>query len=104
MALVERLMHDPSEPDSRWIPVHQFFAAITELMSGQLTANQVQTFYNMTPADLVDWNAIVATMPPQSQAANRSLFMNRIHAVFLLAEDNIPLYSTPAEVRTRLGI
>ena len=104
MALVERLMHDASEPETRWIPVHQFFAAVTELMAGQLTAAQVQTTYGMTAPDLGDWNAILATMPPPSQTAQRAIFMNRMHSVFLLAEDQIPLYSTPAEVRTRLGI
>lgn len=30
MALVERLMHDSSEPDTRWIPVHTFFAVASE--------------------------------------------------------------------------
>ncbi len=105
MALVERLMHDySSEPESRFIAVHQFFAAINEVMAGQLTAGQIQSFYAMTAADLVDWNAILGIIPPPGQAAARSLFMHRVHSVFLLAEDRLPLYSTPAEVRARLGI
>lgn len=104
MALIERLMHHSSEDQSRFMSVHEFFAAITEIMSGQLTAAQVQNYYQMTAADIVDWNAIVATMPAQNQTANRAIFMNRMHSVFILAENRLPLYSTPAEVRARLGI
>jgi len=104
MALVERLMHEPTEPIDRFIRVHQFFAAITEMMAGQLTAAQVQTFYAMTAEDLADWNAIAALIPPPSQTANRVMFLERIHAVFILAERRVPLYSTPTEVRARLGL
>ena len=104
MALVERLMKWDTELDERHIPVHAFFAAITEVMAGRLTAAQVQSYLAMTPEDIADWNAIVATMPVQAQAANRALWATKMHAVFLLAEDRYPQYSTPAEVRTKLGI
>ena len=97
-------MHEPTEPIDRFIRVHQFFAAITEMMAGQLTAAQVQTFYAMTAEDLADWNAIAALIPPPSQNANRVMFLERIHAVFILAERRVPLYSTPTEVRARLGL
>src|SRR4030065_274174 len=104
MALVERLMHWNTEPENRYIPVHAFFAAITEVMAGRLTAAQVQTYLAMTAEDIVDWNAIVATMPVQAQAANRAPWGHKMHAVFLLAADRYPQYSTPEEVRTKLGI
>jgi len=101
MALVERLMHeDPIE--SRNMSVHTFFAALTELANAKLTAAQIQTYYNMTTEDLVDWNAIAALMP--GQASSKALFVDHIHAAFILAEDRVPTYSTPAEVRARLGI
>src|SRR3990170_185348 len=70
MALIERLTRDPSEPVGRWIPVHDFFAAAHEIVSGRLTSAQVQTALAMTAPDLVDWNALVALMPPANQAAN----------------------------------
>lgn len=101
MALVERLMHlDPDE--SRNMAVHTFFAALTEMANGKLTSAQIQTYYNMTTEDLVDWNAVAALMP--SQVANKALFVEHIHAAFILAEDRVPTYTTPAEVRARLGI
>ena len=101
MALVERLMHlDPDE--TRNVAVHTFFAAVDEILYGNLTQAQVQSYFNMTAEDLVDWNALAAQFP--SQVANKVVYAEHIHAAFILAEDRVPLYSTPAEVRARLGI
>lgn len=103
MALVERLMHvDPVE--SRNISVHEFFASITELIYSKLTAAQIQNYYAMDASDLVDWNALAAQIPAANQTAARALWAEHIHAAFILAERRVPTYSTPAEVRARLGI
>lgn len=102
MALVERLMHDSSEPENRFISVHTFFAACSEVERGALTQNQVQVFLDMTAPDIVDWNAMVALVT--GTATNRLAVIQRLHAVFLLAEHRIPGYDTPTNVRTKLGI
>jgi len=60
MALIERLMHDSSEPTSRWIPVHDFFAAASEIERGALTSTQVKTALSKSSADIVDFDAMVA--------------------------------------------
>lgn len=104
MALIERLMHEASEPEGRWISVHQFFAANSEVDWGALTIAQVKAFYAMTAADIVDYDALINQLPPANQTGNRARFINRIHAVFILAEQRVPNYSTPAEVRAKLGI
>ncbi len=99
--LIERLMHlDPDE--SRHMGVHAFFAAMVELAEGEITSAQVKSFLNMTVEDEVDFDALVALAP--SSAADRSVYVNRVHAVFTLAEMGIPGYSTPAEVRSKLAI
>lgn len=100
--LIERLMRHESETTDRFIPVHQFFAAASEVERGALTSAQVQGFYSMTAADIVDWDALVALVA--GPAAARLAMIQRIHAVFLLAEDRLPGYDTPAAVRTKLGI
>lgn len=102
MALVERLMHDASEPESRWLSVHSFFAAASEVERGALTSNQVQTYLVMTAPDITDWNALVALVT--GAAAARLAVIQRIHAVFILAEVRAPGYDTPAAVRSKLGI
>lgn len=102
MALIERLMHDSSEPTTRWIPVHDFFAAASEVERGALTSNQVQTALAMTAPDITDWNALVALVT--GAAVARLAIIQRMHAVFILAEGRYAGYDTPAAVRTKLGI
>lgn len=104
MALVERLMGDLGEPK---IPVHDFFAAAQEIINGRLTAAQVKTFLNMDAAAQAEFDTIAATAPAGTNAtalANKALWLEGMHGIFLLAEGRYPGYSTPAEVRTKLGI
>ena len=103
MALVERLMHIPAD-DPANMPVHQFFASLTEMLSGRLTAAQIQNYYAMTAEDLADWDAMAALIPAANQTAARAMWLEHVHAAFILAEGRVPTYSTPAEVRARLGI
>jgi hypothetical protein len=90
------------EDSSRHITVHQFFAAAFEVAEGPRTRAQMKAFYNMTAEDEVDFDALVDTVSGNDGA--RALTLESFHVVFLLAEDRVPNYSTPAEVRSRLGI
>ena len=101
MALVERLMR--TDPDTgRHIAVHTFFAAMVELAEGEITVAQVKGFLNTTSEDDVDLDALVALAPAGDAA--RSIYVNRVHSVFILAEGEITGYNTPAAVRSKLGI
>jgi hypothetical protein len=103
MALVERLM-GLEEPK---IPVHTFFAAQSEVIRGAVTVAQVKTYFAMDAAAQAEYDSLVATAPTGSTAtalANKALFMEKVHAVFILAEDVVTQYTTPAEVRSKLGI
>lgn len=102
MALVERLMHDSSEPESDWIPVHDFFAACSEVERGALTIAQVKSFLNMDAGDEADFDAMVALVT--GAAAARLAMIQRFHSVFILAESRYTGYATPANVRSKLGI
>lgn len=102
MALVERLMHDSSEPESRWFAVHAFFAACSEIERGALTIAQVKNFMDMTPEDGVDFDALVGLVT--GAAAARLAVIQRVHSVFILAEGRYPGYDTPVAVRGKLGI
>ena len=103
MALIERLMglEDPK------IPVHSFFAAQAEIIAGRLTLAQVKTFLDMDAAAQAEYDTLAALAPTGTTAtalANKALFIEMIHSVFILAEQQYPGYSTAADVRSRLGI
>jgi hypothetical protein len=103
MALVERLM-GLEEPK---IPVHAFFAASQEVINGRLTAAQVKSFLDMDAAAQTEFDTIAATAPSGTTAlatAQKSLWLDGIHGIFLLAEGGYSGYSTAAAVRTKLGI
>ena len=103
-ALVERLMGEPYSAPAEKIPVHEFFAGQMEVMQGYLTTAQVKNYYLMDSAAITDYDALVALCPPAAQTANRAVYIERVHAVFLLAEHRTTGYDTPAAVRAKLGI
>ena len=95
------------DPTRSKIPVHAFFAAQSEVIRGGLTVAQVKTFLNMNAAAQTEYDILAATAPTGSTAtalANKALFVEKMHSIFILAEGRYPQYSTPAEVRTKLGI
>lgn len=124
MALCERLMglNDDGTPPSNGyalkIPVHAFFAAAGEIIAGGLTVAGVKALVwpGGSPAmrsaavgpagksDTGEFDALVALAPSVAVPALQALFIERIHGVLMLAESGIAGYSTPAQVRTKLGI
>lgn len=111
MALVERLMGlnaaGTAEDHDSKIPVHAFFAAQSEVIRGALTVAQVKNFLNMDTATATEYDTLVALAPTGNTTAaqfGKLNFINQVHAVFMLAEKRYPQYSTPAEVRLKLGL
>ena len=114
MALIERLMGlaDDGSTQVGWprkIPVHAFFAANHERIEGRLTRQQVIDMFAMDAATIVEYDTLTATAPTGSnalQTALKSLFIEKIHAVLILANAKIRYagYTTPAEVRVKLGL
>lgn len=103
MALVERLMA-LEEP---WLPVHAFFAANYERIEGRLTRQQVIDMFAMNLAAIVEYDALAATAPTGTNAlamALKALFVEKIHAVFILAEGRYDGYNTIMAVRAKLGL
>jgi hypothetical protein len=103
MALIERLMglEDPK------ILVHEFFASQSEVALGFRTVQQVKTYFGMDAASQAEYDALIALAPTGSTTAarlNRNDYINSMHAVFILAETGATFYTTPALVRSRLGI
>ena len=111
MALVERLMglaDDGLTPDgARKIATHYFFAANHQRIDGALTRQNVIDLFAMSAADITEYDALAALAPTGTAAlavAQKAMFIEKIHAVFMLAEGRFTGYSTPALVRVKLGI
>lgn len=111
MPLVERLMGlaaDGVTPDpDNAIAVHSFFAAQQQVTANKITVANVKAFLNMDTATAAEYDTLVALYPPGTTAAayfNKSQYIQNLHSAFILAEKRYPGYSTPAEVRAKLGL
>lgn len=103
-ALVERLMGiDGYEK----IAVHTFFALNNERIHGRQTRAQVIAALGLSGEDITEYDALAALAPTGTTAlaeAQKSLFLGSVHSIFLLAEERVTGYTTPSEVRAKLGL
>jgi hypothetical protein len=103
MALIERLMGAPFEPDhARKITVHEFAASVYEVAFGPRTVAQIKTYYAMSPEEAAEFDLLAAQVTGTDAVKHRTIF--QFEQIFLLAEVRAPFYDTPALVRSRLGI
>lgn len=106
MALYDRILGDV-EPK---IPVHAFQALLAEFGRGQITGAQAQSaIFTLTGESLdqdgvTEAQALLATVTAQSGTVNRLARVKLIDDVLLLAESRVTGYSTPALIKTRLGV
>ena len=112
MALVERLMglaDDGVTPVGRpqKIPVHAFFAANHQRIEAALTRADVIALFALEADDIVEYDILAALAPTGTnalQTAQKAMFIEKMHAVLILAEGRYAGYDTPAAVRTKLGV
>ena len=98
MALADRLISDG--PDK--IGVHQFMAAMAELIRGQVSRADVIAFFEMSGTDITQLDALIAKGQAMS-VAERFKYALELHDVLLLAEAG-HRYTTVGELRARLDI
>lgn len=103
-ALVERIMGiDGFEK----IHVHKFFALNNERIQGRQTRQNVIDALGLTGDDITEYDALAALAPTGTTAlaeAQKTMFLESVHSIFILAEERVTGYSTPAQVRAKLGL
>jgi len=102
MALIERLMGEPFAPQDTKIHIHAFYAATNEVARGVRTLAQIKTYWNMDVVDAAELDLLAALVIGSDTAKLWKL--QDFHCVFLLMEERVTFYTTPTEVRTRLGL
>ncbi len=99
MSLFSRLT-DPVGGEVK-IPAHQFMAAMSELVRGEFTRSDIETMFNMTPAERTQFDNFInkASSVP---ASRRFEFGRLIHDMLLLAELKLA-YTTQTDFIARLN-
>lgn len=94
MALYDRLIGVSGEK----IPVHAFYAMMTERRRGQVTNQQVIDAFALTAPEQAELATLVA------RVAGNFLTGPEIHEVLLLGESRIAPFATVAAIKTRFGV
>lgn len=90
------------------IPVHAFQATLAEYARGQLTGAEAQAIISavsgepLSPEDVAEAQALLATFTGDTAA--KLARAAAVDHVLLLADHRAPGYSTPQEIRTRVGV
>jgi hypothetical protein len=97
MSLLDRLT-GIEEPK---LPVHQFWAALTEYAAGKITeANILDAFDILSGTDLSEWQWLVGKYVAST---NKSSFIEKIHVIFILAEYKIFGYDQKTVIQNRIN-
>lgn len=106
MALIERLCQvDPDE--ERNIALNPFVEALFSVLGEYITVSQIKSFYNMTPEDEVELDALVGRItvyPNDSNTNQRDRSVHRVRSVLTFWEQgDVPGYMTVADVRSQFN-
>jgi len=105
MALVERLCQvepeDPGgEPYERHIALNPFCEACFSVLGGHHTASEIKAFYNMTPADEVEFDALLGRVTAHPPDHSRLLAVHRIRSILTFWEQGeVPGYTMVSQIR-----
>lgn len=98
MSLVNKLAGLNDEPK---LPVHYFYAALTELAAGEFTRAQIITMFGIEVSEEAELDAIIDGYT-NATVARKQEYLEFIHRMFMLAEANAPGYITKADLDARL--
>jgi len=96
MALIDRLS-GASKPK---IPIHQFWAGMVEISLGEISTSQFKTYFNLTGQDATDLDWLIGKY---QASADKPIFLELMHVIFMLAEIGTPGYTANADLVARIN-
>jgi len=99
MALIERLagINDPEGQNK--LPILTFHACLAELAEGQVTRQQIIDYFNMDAGEIVELDWII---DKYQNAVDKPKFVELVRTLFILAESDMPGYTTNADLVARI--
>ena len=107
MGLVNRLAGIP-EPgqtpeEVRKLEVNTFHASMYELAAGQVTKAQIVSYFGLDAAEQSELDWIISQYNAQPNAAAREKYVELLRVCFIMAEAQVPGYTTNAQLALRLA-
>lgn len=97
MSLIDRL----SGVQQPKLPVHQFWSAFVEYSLGQQDTSALKSAFGIV--DTEDVNEFDWLVSKYDASANKERFLNLLHSLFCLAEQNIFNYADKATMQARIN-
>jgi len=108
MGLIDHIIIDQEKPKNR-MHIHLFKAVLSEYMTGKIDGNQAKNALETQLGQTLDAEAVthiqtlIGLIDAETGAEAKSRKLGEIYRVLYLAEEGI-IYTTAAEVKTRLGL
>jgi len=99
--LIDRLGGYGDETLDRVNP-QAFTAALAELAQGEITKQELVSFYNMGSAEESQLDWLISRYNAQPTAEDKTKFIELLSYVMWMARDNFPGYNTNAELAARI--
>lgn len=106
MPLVNRLAGIPEIPNDenfQKLSVLAFWAMLYEMAQGQKTKADIVSYFSLDAGEQGELDWVIARYNAQTTAEAKSRFVELIQVVFLLAESQVPGYTTNAEIVARIN-
>lgn len=78
------------------IAVHTFYSCLKEWDAGEFIKQDVVDVFELSSEDIVELDWLTGQL---ALSSNKERFIERIHNIFILMENNITKYQTNAEVQ-----
>jgi len=97
MSLLDRLS-GAQEPK---LPVHQFWASLSEYAGGHISEADIQSAFGLTGGDdLTEWEWL---RDKYIASTDKPGFVESMHTIFMLAEKSLYGYNVKATVQARIN-
>lgn len=104
MALIDRLAGINQDPENNQkLSVNAFHAMLYELASGQVTKAQIVAYFSLDATEETELDWIIGKYNAQPTAAAKEKFVELMRVLFILAESQVPGYSTNADLVARIN-
>ena len=106
MALVDRLAGITDTPipgGFKKLSISTFWASLYELAQGKVTQAQMVTYFELDADEQVELQWLIDRYNVQPTAAAKAKFVELMHVLFMLAEAQVPGYTTNAQLVARIN-
>ena len=101
MAILDKLGGFTGPEGEKWA-VNTFHSALYEFANGQVTKQQLIDYFGMDAQEQTELDWIIDRYNAQPTAAAKEKFIELMRVLFILAEANVPGYTTNAELTARI--